>query len=513
MNGLYDEIRIAVHSVWNRRWLALAVAWGVCALGWLGVAMIPNSYESKARMQVQTQSILSNQVGISAADQRRSIQQLEQTLTSSTNLEKVIRGTDLGTSVATDREMASKVDGLRPKIEVKSEQDNFFAISVKQSSPKLARDVVQKLIDVAEEDNIAGDRKQTGQSIRFLDTQIEARQIELQDAEAKRVEFETKNLGLLPGIGSVSQRLEASRVELGQIESQLIQARSALSALNGQLAGTPPRLSTPTFGGGGGGPAFNPSQAAVAQAMADLGAMRARGLTDAHPDVIAQKNQIANLRAQVVASPSTAGSGAGSYRTPNPAYSSLQSLRAEREASATALQARKNVLQADMAQLSSKQTLEPGVAAEMTRINRDYEVRKSAYDKLVADRENVKLRGQVETQTDAVQFRVINRPTLSSVPAAPNRPLLLAIVLFAGLGVGAGVAFALGHLQTSFPTAAKLERASGLPVIGSISQMLSNAQREERKKKLKLFYGGTGALVGVFALLLVAEFIQRSVTV
>lgn len=511
MNGLYDEIRIAVHSVWNRRWLALAIAWGVCLLGWLGVAMIPNSYESKARMQVQTQSILSNQVGISAADQRRSIQQLEQTLTSSSNLEKVVRGTELGGSVASDREMASKIDGLRLKIEVKAEQDNFFAISVKQPSPKLARDVVQKLIDVAEEDNIAGDRKQTGQSLRFLDAQIEARQVELQEAEGKRVEFETKNLGLLPGVGSVSQRLEASRVELSQIDSQLIQARSALAAYNGQLAGTPQQLSTPGFGGGS-GPVFNPSQAAVAQAQADLGAMRARGLTDAHPDVIAQKNQIANLRAQVVASPASGGGG-GAYKSPNPAYSSLQSMRAEREASATALQARKNALQADMAQLASKQTSEPGVAAEMTRINRDYEVRKTAYDKLVADRENVRMRGQVETQTDAVQFRVINRPTLSSIPAAPNRPLLLALVLFAGLGIGAGVAFALGHLQTSFPTAAKLERASGLPVIGSISQMLSGAQRDERKKKLKLFYSTSGALVGVFALLIVAEFIQRSVTV
>jgi polysaccharide biosynthesis transport protein len=511
MNGLYDEIRIAIHSVWNRRWLALAIAWGVCLLGWLGVAMIPNTYESKARVQVQLQSILSDKVGISAADQRRSIQQLEQTLTSSTNLEKVVRGTDLGQSVASDREMANKIDGLRLKIEVKSEQDNFFGITVKQSSPKLARDVVQKLIDVAEEDNIAGDRKATGQSLRFLDAQIAARQVELQEAEAKRVEYETKNLGLLPGIGSVSQRLESARSELNQVDSQLMQARSSAAALNGQLAGTPATLSTPTFGGGGGA-TYNPSQAALAQAQADLGAMRARGLTDAHPDVISQKNQIANLRAQVVATPSTGSSGGGSYKTPNPAYSSLQSMRAEREASVSALQARKNALQADMAQLAAKQTSEPGVAAEMARINRDYEIQKSQYDKLVADRDNVRMRGQVETQTDAVQFRVINRPTLSSIPAAPNRPLLLALVLFAGLGIGAGVAFALGHLQTSFPTAAKLERASGLPVIGSISQMLTSAQRDERKRKLKLFYSGTAGLVGVFALLLVVEFIQRGIT-
>jgi uncharacterized protein involved in exopolysaccharide biosynthesis len=57
MNSLYDEFRIAVHSVWNRRWLALAIAWGVCLLGWLVIAMIPNKYESKAQIQVRTQSI------------------------------------------------------------------------------------------------------------------------------------------------------------------------------------------------------------------------------------------------------------------------------------------------------------------------------------------------------------------------------------------------------------------------------------------------------------------------
>ena len=33
MNGIYDEVRIALHAIWTRRWLALAVAWGVCVLG------------------------------------------------------------------------------------------------------------------------------------------------------------------------------------------------------------------------------------------------------------------------------------------------------------------------------------------------------------------------------------------------------------------------------------------------------------------------------------------------
>lgn len=494
MNGLYEEFRIAVHSVWNRRWLALSIAWGVCLLGWLVVALIPNTYESQSQIQIRTQTMLSSQVGIDTRDQRQAVQQIEQTLISSANLEQVVRGTGLGAAIASEGELAAKIEALRANIVVKAEQDDFFAITATQPSPKLARDVVQKLIEVAELDSIAGDRNETSQTLRFLDTQIETRQKELQEAETKRVEYETRNLGLLPGVGSVSQRMEASRAELSQIDSQLIQARSALAALNGQLAGTPSTLNTPGVNGGG----------ALTQAQGELAGMRARGLTDAHPDVVATKNQIAILRSQ--------GGSTTAYRTPNPAYSSLQSMQAERQATVSALQARKSALQSDMAQLTAKQIEEPGVAAEYQRINRNHEVLKQQYDKLLAERDNIRLRGQIEAQPNAVQFRVIKQPSLSSIPAAPNRPLLLAGILLVGIGAGAGTAFALGHLQTSFPTAAKLERASGLPVIGTISQILSDSEKQQRKQKMKLFYGASSGLMGVFLLLLVAEFVQRGLT-
>ena len=500
MNGLYDELRLAIHGIWNRRWLALAIAWGICLLGWLVVALIPNSYESKARVEIRMAGLLNEKVGITAGEQRKVIERLKQTLSSSDNLTKVIRGTDLGRSVVSDSEVSGKVLELRKKIEVKSDidNDNILTITAVQPSPKDARDVVQKLIDVAEEVSIAGDRKETSSSIRFLDKQLEELQKKLTDAEAKRVAFETNNLGMLPGVGSASTRMEAARAELGQIDSQLVQARSALGALNSQLAGTPQSLNTPGMGGGGGG------NSALSQAQSELAAMRARGLTDNHPDVISTRNQIAILKTQ-----GGGASGAGGYKTPNPAYSSLQMMRAEREASVSALSARKAALQSDMAGFAAKQSAEPGVSAEYSRINRDHEVLKVQYDKLLTDREEIRLRGQVGAQTDAVQFVVNEPPALSKAPVSPNRPLFLALVLFAGLGAGAATAFALAHLQTSYPTASKLERASGLPVIGSISQMLTGEQRVDRKRKLKLFFGGTAALVGVFMLLMAVEFIQR----
>lgn len=493
MNGLYDELRIAVHSVWNRRWLALAIAWGVCLIGWLVVSLIPAQYESSARIMVRQQTVLSEKVGITAGERRKAVEQLQQTLGSSANLERVVKGTDIGRTVVSEAELASAISALRPNITVKPDplNESVFSITALHSSPRIARDVVQKLIDIAEEENIAGDRAETSKTLKFLDAQLEARQKELQEAEAKRVTFETQNLGMLPGAGSASMRIETARAEMSQIDSQLIQARSAVAALSSQLAGTPRTLA-------GAGAGSNP----VASAQAELASMRARGYTDDHPDVVAIRNQIAILRSQGAGSAGVGG-------MPNPAYASLQSMLAERQASVTALTARKSALQGEISDFAAKQISQPGLAAEYSRISRDYEVLKTQYDKLLADREAIRLRGQVENETGTVQFEVVDKPGVPSAPSKPNRPLLLAMVLLAGLGAGAGTAFALGHLQTSFPTAAKLEKASGLPVIGAISQMLTSAQREERKRKMKMFLGASSGLVGVFALLLVVEFVQR----
>ena len=508
MNSLYDEIQIAVHSVWNRRWLALAVAWGLCLLGWLVVALIPNSYESKARISVEMQSILSDKVGVDSRERKKNMERVQETLASTINLEKVVRGTALNQSVSSDRELASKVEMLRKSIQIKSEKDNLFEIIATSSASNLSdaqnavlsRDIVQKMIDIFVEENLSGDRNETSETIKFLDAQLAQREKQLQEAEQKRVQFETENLGLLPGVGSISQRMESARAELGQIDSQLSQASASLAALNGQLSGTPSSIATPGIGGAGGG-----ARAQLAQAQSTLASARARGWTDSHPDVVAMKNEISALRVQASKEPA----GGGGYRTPNPAYSSLQSMRAERQATVAALQARKNALQADMAQLASKQTLEPGIAAEMSRINRDHEVLKDQYNKLLTDREQIKFRGQVETETDSVKFRVIDPPSSPRSPAAPNRPLLLAMVLIAGIGGGVSTAFAIGHLQTSYPTASKLEKASGLPVIGSVSQVLTEVQRAARGKKLRIFYGTSGALFGVFGMLMIVEFIQR----
>jgi uncharacterized protein involved in exopolysaccharide biosynthesis len=129
MNGLYEELLAALHSVWHRRWIALAAAWAICLLGWLVVALIPNTYESRARIFIQLDDALAEQVGIGVADKKRDIERIRQTLTSAVNLEKVVRGTRLGDTIQSPKQMESAVLGLGKNVSVVAQQDNLFEIT------------------------------------------------------------------------------------------------------------------------------------------------------------------------------------------------------------------------------------------------------------------------------------------------------------------------------------------------------------------------------------------------
>jgi succinoglycan biosynthesis transport protein ExoP len=505
MDGLYEQLRIALHQVWRRRWLALAVAWGLCLAGWLVVALIPNSYESTARVFVQMQSILPDQVGISASQRQSDLMQVRQTLLSTANLEKVVRRTDLNSLVASDRDLAAQVDKLRETITVTAQQDNLFEISAKASvrgfsnrqNAKLSSAVVGTLLDLFSQSGLSGDREEATQSLAFLDDELQRREQELQAAEQRRVEFEQRFLGVLPGEGSVENRLAAARSELSNVDNQLIQAQSSLSAIRGQLGSTPATL--PGMGGGDG-----PASSQVQQLEAQLAGYAARGLTDAHPDVIALRSQIARLR------PLAARERPGSAGISNPSYISLKTMIAEKEGQVQAASTRKAQLQSDMAQLASKQAAEPGVAADQAKLNRDYDVLKRQYDKLLEDREQIRVRTDVQSKTDSVKFKVVDPPSQPTVPLTPNRPLLLSLILFAAIGAGLGAAFIVGQLQSSFATQNKLAAVTGLPVLGAISEVLTARRRAKARQRLVWLTGGAGALAASYALLMAVEFWQRS---
>lgn len=496
MNDLFDEVRSALYSAWSRKWLALGVAWGVCLAGWLFVASIPNTYESHAKIFIQLDDMLSKQIGIAGSDMT-DIARVKQRLASASTLGQVIESTRLGERVNSPRAMEGAITSLAENVKVKSEEDNLFEITAQMGrsdytdseNAKLAQDVVLKLLEIFEQENVAGTRGEVSDAVALLDQQLDLRAKELENAEARRTAFEAEHPELIGGAAAISSKLQQARTEMRGVEADIAGAQSALAAINGQLAGTPQTLP----GGAGGGSALDQAEMQVAQ-------LRARGLKNNHPDMQTALRQLQLIR--------QSGGGGSAGGMPNPAYSSLVSIRAERQANVQALLARKAALQADMSMMIADQASEPGLAAEAKRIGRDYEVLKNKYDELLQDREEMELRSQVESERSSFRFDVIDAPGVSTRPAAPNRPILLLAVMILGVGAGLGSAIVLTMIKSTFSTAAGLKKSIGLPVIGTISRIVPPTRKTAEDRQLRLFYAATGALAGLLVVLLGIEFVQ-----
>ena len=124
---------------------------------------------------------------------------------------------------------------------------------------------------------------------------------------------------------------------------------------------------------------------------------------------------------------------------------------------------------------------------------------------LVARRQSTEIANNADTKTEKIQFRVVDPPQVPVVPAAPNRPLLVTLVLALGIGAGVATPLLMMQLDRSFATLNQL-RPLGIPILGSVSRLsFGGAQRRAAFQ----FVGVTASalvLVALYGTLLVLSF-------
>ncbi|QCI78868.1 hypothetical protein E6W36_02395 [Hankyongella ginsenosidimutans] len=102
MQSVYDQLLTTLYLLWRKRLYGLAAMWVVCLIGWGVVAAIPDTYEARARIFVDTNTVLPRILGTDDVNPMRQVDIVRRTLVSRPNLEKVIRRTDLDLTVGDD---------------------------------------------------------------------------------------------------------------------------------------------------------------------------------------------------------------------------------------------------------------------------------------------------------------------------------------------------------------------------------------------------------------------------
>jgi len=297
MNDLGMQIVSFLKGIWKYRWYAVVTAWMVALVGAVIVYRLPDSYQSSARVFVDTESILkpllAGMTTMPNVEQQVSI--MSRTLLSRPNVERVVRMVDLDIKTNSGLAHEKLIDSLTSQIKISGTvQNDIYTITYTGQNPKLAKDVVQALLTIFVEGSFGDKKQDSKKAIQFIDDQIKAYEEKLAAAENAVKEFKLKHMGLLPQQGSdygaklmeASENLNRARLELAEAE----QARDAIKRqmFGDESSSKSAPTSIPT----------DPDIDARIQALnKNLDTLRLQ-YTEQHPDIVAAKRLLAQLEAR-----------------------------------------------------------------------------------------------------------------------------------------------------------------------------------------------------------------------
>ena len=485
LNKVLDELR----GAWRFRWIGVGFAWVLCILGWLYVSTIPNVYEASARVYVDTRGILRPLLqGLAInPDVASGLDLVRQALLSRPQIERVARETDLDQRAKTPEQKEQLITGLQQRISIDAadlrarttQGEGMYLIRFQDDDRAKSIELVRKLLDSFVE-NALGE-KRTGQETaqRFLDDQIADYEHRLASAESRLADFKKANVGLMPDSrGDYFGRMQQESAETDKTRTALAIAESRRNEITRQLAGEEPFL----FGFDSNGQnAISPNGKGSGDLMFRIQDLEKQldelllRYTEKHPEVIATRETIVELKKRqqeeldrVKKGGAATGSLANSLKS-NPVYQNLELEKKRTEVQVAELRQQLAQSEEKVGSLKRQVNAVPEVEAELSRLNRDYDVTRQKYLELVQRRETATLSEQAD-RTGTVKFDVIDPPAAPLEPVSPNRPRMLAAVLLVGFSMGGALAWLLNQLRPVFATVRSLTEVTGLPVLATISR-------------------------------------------
>ena len=475
-------------NFWNKRWWLVGVAWAVSTIGWIGVYNLPDEYDARARIYVDTQNLLKPLLrGLTIqADSTQQIRLMERTLFSRPNLEKIVRMADLDLTVSDEAGFDELVKEVKTSISMRRDrEDNLYSLHYSDPDPEKAKRIVQAVLTTFVENTIGEAKGDTAKAQKFIDKQIADYEQRLRESETKLAQFKQQNVAYLSESGSYYSRLkgEATRLESAKLELAEAEQRrdTILREIKGEEPVFIPELHEKEA-------AFTKYDARIQNLTAQLDSLLLK-YTEQHPNIIGIKQTLEDLESKKELELLERGKNETSPEDalPNSAYYQQMKLSlSQLEATISSLTVRVKRYQERVDTLGSQVNTVPEVEAQLKALNRDYSIIKNKHNELLSRREQAVLSQQADQNSSEIKFRVIDPPRVPLDPTGPNRVLFSSMVLVMGLLAGAGVAFVMGLITPTYTSGYMLTEATGLRLLGTVS--LSRNEERDLKRKKQIFY-------------------------
>ena len=502
MDEIFRVAVVTLRGMWSHRWLGVAAAWIVGLLALAAILAFPAKYEATARVFANTDSILKPlMTGLTVLpNEEQRIGMLSRLLITRPNVERLVQTAGLDAGATSERERERIVLDVMRTLEIKSTgRENLFTLFYRDVDPGKAMKGVEVLSSMFMQSSAGDKTEDTETAKKFIDEQIVTYESKLREAEDRLKEFRLRYLGLTPGEGKTfyAQMAETNAV-LRQARLELREAERARDAFRRGLESEEAAAASAQVPASKTGDKVADIDSRIDSMRRNLDSMLLK-YTDDHPDVVGAQRVIRELedqRRQLVAENRKSGVAVAQPTTTGPrASETLKVSLAQAEASVASLSSRVAEYSERYNRLKASAELMPQLEAEYTQLNRDYDINKKNYESLVARRESASMSGEMQSVTGVADFRLIDPPRVSTRPVSPDRLLLIPLGLILALAAGFGAAYIANEARPTFYDGRSLREASGLPLLGVVSMIVSEPQRWAARRGMLRFIGAVGILL------------------
>ena len=466
-------------------------------LGGMGLGatfVLPKRYTSQTMVLVAQPAVGPDYVKpVVTEDLNHRLASMKEQILSRTRLQPIIEKFGLYAGVRGQVHIEDLVERLRTAVEIKpleptpgtqSRQLPGFYVDVTFDNPQIAQQICTEITSMFLEQNARERKQQANETTSFLSKQLEEAKKNLDDQDAKLAQFKRQYLGSLPEeeqsnlniLTGMNAQLEANTQAL----SRAHQDKAFNESLVGQQEANWKASQT------GQNPETAEQQMGALQDQ--LTSLQAR-YTSEHPDVIKLKSQIEELKKRMAGAAKNNASASGSTQASAAEPPQIQQLRAklrQDDMNIADLTKRQSQIQDEIRQLQSRVQASPMVEQQLKELTRNYQTAQDFYNDLLKKRQNAGVAGDLESQQESEQFRVLDPPNLPDRPSFPKK------AYFAGGGLGGGLALGLAilcliamgdksmHTERDVELALKLPVLALVPVLEALSQGKSEARKNQR---------------------------------
>lgn len=422
--GNAGNIFLHLPAILRERWLLIVIPAGICFLaGLIAAFVMPTVYRSTATLLVESPQLPEDVLGVKGVDivdQR--IAKFRQQVLSRPKLIELIqkhrlyadeRASKSLTDVIEDMRDATTIEAVSAEIQQSSGVPSStiaFSLSFDYKSASQAQAVAQDMTEQVLLLDATTTTEQAESTVRFLNDQATTLQAQIREAESLIEAIKRRD-----GLALSNPGMLAMGGPNGGFDVQIIALQRDNAMLRAQRAARQTAAERDPI---------------VAAAEAELAGAQAR-YSDDHPDVAIARRRLAEAQ-RLAAS--------------NQAKRPSDTIDDQIEANNAQIQVLSAMKAQEMNRLSSAQSAmarAPLIEQQIAQEQQKLDLLNEQYERVASRLLQAEGSARAESEQKGERLAVIDPPIVPETPESPNRPLLIAGGLAAGLGIGLCLALAV----------------------------------------------------------------------